>query len=134
MFQIEGIIDYSLKSNSSTCVEDPLHRTHQANMVDASPKPSKPLGLKLEMRESNSVEIALLDLFLTYLLGHSQISASVAAARIHQMLLRHNNQSSVCAAEDVENRDELKYLYIGGFLEGVLGHVLPPGRSDRYKN
>lgn len=84
-------------------------------MADASPKLPNPLGLQLEVREPDSVEIALLDVFLTYLPGDSRKSASVAAASIHQILLGDINESSDCAAEAV-NAHELETSYIGGFF------------------
>lgn len=93
-------------------------------MADATSKSPNPLGLKLETREPDSVEVGLFDVFLTYLPGDSQVSAPVAAARINQILLSNTNNNTLNhdkaesperAAEDVHIR-ELEDPSIGGFL------------------
>ncbi|CAN8098453.1 unnamed protein product [Discula destructiva] len=84
-------------------------------MADASPEPRNSLGLKLETNDPDSIEAALFDVFLTYLPGDSQVSAPVAAARIHQILLGHINNESSGRAEGAKPR-ELEAACVGGFL------------------
>lgn len=88
-------------------------------MADAKPKLLNSLGLKLETREPDWVETALFDVFLTYLPGDSQVSAPVAAARIHKILLNNNNndddENPGRAAKDAESC-QLDDIKTGGFL------------------
>lgn len=114
-------------------------------MADVTSKPPNSLGLKLETREPDLVEIALFDIFLTYLPGESEVSATAAAARIHQILLNnqnnHKDERSDGAAEDVETH-ELEGSSIEGFLHVfwdmyfLLGCQIDPNSEamDRHVN